>query len=603
MGRVTTCSGETPSLALRLVFGLALGLAFGASLAQARPSEVGSAEGGGGFAICPGVRWMPGSPRVALTAAERRLVCGDAGRGEGAAAWRRIPPAQARLALRAFLQDRGYAEPEFRIGEDGLRVHAGPRARITRLRAEGAPAGFDLSRKHDLTGAPLTPGALDELEGWSRRELTLLGYPCPVVSSEADAATGEVRLRLRPGPAQSFHTVREEPVPGVTPGTLRRYDAFRLGDPFRADRLELTQRRLLAEGVLQGVYFAAECGERGAVITQRGVPGAPRLLTIGVGANSDGLVFLRGSWRNVRLGAQASLFEVRGDLSFVQQRLLTRYRWYFDERRPRVFLEPAFELLREDTPALTAVTARVRAAVGKQWDFASDSVLFRAGPAFERVQTLVGAGPVNTAFLTLDAELVATGHDFEYFLASPRTGHRAAVTASLSSDALVSDLSAQRLGFSAHRLWNPGGASPPRWVVGVRAGARTTLTAERARGGRLPATFTQRLGGTRDVRGFGFEQLGQDNAALTAGFAGLELRRASGLPLNLQPFAFLDAGALGDAPWRLDAVAAWAPGLGLRWESPVGSFRLMLARGYLSRAVAGGVRENLQLNFTFGEEF
>ena len=53
----------------------------------------------------------------------------------------------------------------------------------------------------------------------------------------------------------------------------------------------------------------------------------------------------------------------------------------------------------------------------------------------------------------------------------------------------------------------------------------------------------------------------------------------------------------------VDSPLYTAPGLGLRWASPVGTLRATLARGFASRQLAEDPIPNLQFFLSFGREF
>jgi outer membrane translocation and assembly module TamA len=144
-------------------------------------------------------------------------------------------------------------------------------------------------------------------------------------------------------------------------------------------------------------------------------------------------------------------------------------------------------------------------------------------------------------------------------------------------------------------------------VLGVRGAAATTITGERPGPDiKIPPGFRQYLGGSRDLRGFGREELPANGlGGLSSVFGGVELRFGGPLPLGTQPLLFLDAGALGNAPWSLDHPAYVSPGFGARWESPIGVVRTSLAHGFIlpgDTSVPDSF-SHLQFYLSLGEEF
>src|SRR5690606_34926895 len=147
----------------------------------------------------------------------------------------------------------------FREENGALIATLGPVTRVGEVMAHGAPPELRLERRRKVRGALLTPRVLDELEGWVRTELQSFGYACPEVSSQADPETGRIVLRRRPGGRMSFVEVREEPIAGVEPWTLRRHDAFRLGDEYDGRWVAVTENRVTALDVVQSITLSTAC--------------------------------------------------------------------------------------------------------------------------------------------------------------------------------------------------------------------------------------------------------------------------------------------------------------------------------------------------------
>ena len=117
----------------------------------------------------------------------------------------------------------------------------------------------------------------------------------------------------------------------------------------------------------------------------------------------------------------------------------------------------------------------------------------------------------------------------------------------------------------------------------------------------LTPQFHYYLGGSSDIRGFARKSLPREvNPALTQLYSGLELRLASVLPYKIEPLIFLDGGVLGFSSNRLEMPFYYAPGSGIRWNSPFGVFRATLALGYIYQNAASA---NIQFFLSYMEEF
>ncbi|MGZ3699903.1 MAG: BamA/TamA family outer membrane protein, partial [Bdellovibrionota bacterium] len=500
--------------------------------------------------LCPRIVLSePVSP--GLSDVEKRLLCGDPERDPGVPneAWRAIPSMQARYFLKNFLEERGYLHPEFRQEEGHTLVVPGKKARVMSLEAEGAPPALHLEHRRQIVGEVLTPSLLSTVEKWVASRLQEIGFACPVVKAEGDPESGKILVHVKPGEIQTIIDVLEEPIDGVLPGILRRYDAFKLGEPFDGDLLTITEARMMGQNVVETAHFTATCSPKGVVLRQEVVPGPPRIVSFGLGANTEGLIVGRASWRNTRLGKTASWIDVTAQASVREQTLSSSLNWYFYPHPTRVNLNPVLQITHENQLYYETLTGRGQLSVVHAPDFRYQSLNLAIGPTIDYYRTFRGVGPRDFKLLSLEARALLKSHEFEYYSGNPRTGYNIGLVADLNTSAIVSDVSAQRLTLRGETLWNFRTFDPPLWVVGFRAQYSTILTAEPAGPqSRLPASILQYLGGSKDLRGWGLQELPNQFGALTSAFASLEFRLANTLPFNVEPFTFFDAGVSGTSP-------------------------------------------------------
>jgi translocation and assembly module TamA len=545
--------------------------------------------------ICPNFR-LVGNLSPGLSEMERRLVCGDSLGPEG---WIKIPLNQAEFLLRNFLQERGYFAATFQREGDALVVFLGEPTTISSLAARGAPPELDLERRRKTQGALLTPAFLDELEGWAKSELQSFGYACPDVQSEANPETGEVALVLKPGKKMKFVEVREEPIERVEPWTLRRFDAFRTGDEYDGRWVSVTENRITALDILQSVTLSTVCTPEGAVIIQRAVPGPPRLLTFRFGLNTEEYFLTKISWRNTRLGPRASWLDVTGRASFRIQSLTSALNWFHLPYSSRRSIRPTVELKRQSEKDSETLSVIGQLAYGSTWDLADIGGDVRVGPTLELFHRVRGPGEADSRFLALDARAEMKSHSFEYYAASPRTGFTTTLSLGLSDQDLWSSVSAQRINWSGQFLLNVAEFNPPFLVLGVRSRVNTTITQERPGiQTKLPVPYLYFLGGSQDIRGFGRRELPDTDGALTSAYVGFEARLVATLPAGIEPILFVDTAKYGKRPMNLDSNFFWAPGGGIRWQSPFGTIRFTAAHGFEAE-----VPRHWQFFFSFGEEF
>lgn len=553
--------------------------------------------------LCPSVV-IAGTGEISpgLSDTEKRLICGD----PKLEPWRRIPPSQAEFHLRSFLQERGYHHPRFKRSRATLTVELGSPSFASGIELVG-PEEFhgELRRKRGIAGRKLTPSLLSSIEQWATQRMQAAGYPCPEISTLADPDTGMIRLQIREGPRQRLTKIREEPVPGLMPGVLRRYDAFDLdgrdgrGDWLNADWLVVSANRAVLDTIVENLHHRVSCGPDEAIVREIPVVGPPRIVSLGFGISTEGVVTGRASWRNSRLGIKGSSFDVVGFASAIEQRIDAGVDWYHLPFPSRRFIRPEFRLRHQNEDPFETLDAKGLLSYGTSWDGRSWGWIGSLGPAYTGVRTFRGEGPPESHFFSLDARWRVRSHGFEFFASDPREGFHGNVFASFSDKNLLSTASVQRLTFRGLSLWNYRHYDPPLWILGLRSELGAVLTPARpGPGSLLPPSFLQYLGGSANLRGYGRQELPLDGfGALTSIYVGAELRIPAALPARFEPLVFYDIGFLGKEPLHIDPPVYSSPGLGLRWLSPFGTFRTTLARGL--PADLG----HWQFFLSFGEEF
>lgn len=539
-----------------------------------------------------------------LTATERRMVCGDPENlGAANEGWQKVPVAQAKVHLEAFLQSRGYSQVRYEERSGKVHVFPGDKTTIRSVRSEGAPDWLDLSRKRDLIGRELTPQALTGLEQWLYQELQTRGYPCPTVSTRADPKTGEVVAEIRSGPRTRFETIAGPDLAEVSPEVFSRYRAFRPGEMFNGRLLAITTSRTLLDRVVEDTRFEPSCPEMPTLVTQYAVAGPPREYALGAAFDSELWGILHASWRQARVGKLSSVASVDTFLSVKRQEVLLSFEGYFSSSRPRERLNPRFELLHENEMPYRNLSERISLLYRRSWDRSGVGITADLGPELEFVQRYEGPGD-DGRFLSLRARARLMSHEFEFFQYSPRSGHSLEFQVSLNSKALGSTSTASRLELRAERLWNVQDFEPPLLIVATRMHASSTWTPEREKAGlRIPGRYLNYLGGMSDLRGFGRMELPVNEVGgLTALSASVELRAPLKSSPSIQPLALLDLGFLGEEPMRLSRPFYYSAGLGVRLQSPIGAVNASLAKGFSSGGEAAKhAPSHWQFYLTLGE--
>jgi outer membrane translocation and assembly module TamA len=562
--------------------------------------------------LCPGFIFV-GKVQPGLSDTEKRLVCGD----PKSDAWKVIPKNQAKFMFSTFMQDRALYHVQYVEEKERVTAEVGDPLVATSLTSEGEPSNLELSRQRRVVGEKLTPSLLDTIEQWTKKRLGSIGYPCPKVTSHANSDTGEIHLVIEPGPQQDLMAVQEVNIPGVAPGVLRRYDAFRLGKAFNADNLVTTSNRIVNQGLFDSSFFVANCTDKGAVANQEVVSSPPHLLSLGVGLNTEEILVGRARWTVTRLGKNASDVSVQIYTSFRSQQLSSYYDAYVFDPGSRQAIRPYISIDHENWDAYETGTFSTQLAHETTWDGENTGFKVITGPQLDVIRTYrayAGVAPVDSHFLSLMSSLTLMTHAFEYYsnANSPRTGYAATASVGFADQSAFSTTSVQRIDLRWEGLWNYRHYDPPLFVFGLRAGYDTTISSERPNFAdpgaiEIPPTYLHFLGGSQDLRGFGVQELPlrpqvsstqTQIGNLSSAFLSFEARLVAELPFNLQPIFFTDVGALGNIPGELFAPIYWDPGIGLRLQSPIGVVRGTLAHGFI-----GDTPDHFQLYFSYGQEF
>lgn len=543
---------------------------------------------------CPTVRFV--KDEISLGETERHLVCGD----PELPTYREIPRNQAEFHMRAFLQARGYQDPTFKVEKGVLVVDPGEKMRVRSFRVEGAPPELHPERLRHVVGEVLTPSLLDEAGDRVLKRLRAEGYPCPNVQAEAAWKTRELVVKANPGTRYKLVGVDEDVMPDVQHGVLARYHAFEMPEWYNADWLTVTRQRITTDALVQSNYFTARCPDNTNEIRVRHevIAGPPRLVTFGIGVDTERGPGVRASWKNSRLGRWGSLLDVTGQVNYRLQEVGSYSNLYWDTSR--WYWRPSVTLRRTDEPKVEAWSGDIGSMIGWSHDWHTWGIRAAAGPKLNVVRSIRGPGRKSTDFLSLAVDFRITDHAWELYRASPQEGFDLRVLADASQEDALSPFSGVLVKINFQKLWNLFYYDPPLFVIGIRGGLNTTLTSQIER---VPTTYLHYIGGSENVRGFERRKL-PENGALTTMFAGLEVRLADGLPLGFQPLVFVDAAKLGLRSIQVDGPLYWSPGFGIRWQSPIGVIRGTLARGFIEGDRGAYASEpGYRLYFSFGEEF
>ncbi len=557
--------------------------------------------------ICDHITVMDG--KLKLNDNERVLVCGSRDGGEG---WRTIPIPQAILHLKSIAQSKAYLKPRFeRVGEN-LNVWLGSKTEVSNLRVEGADGVLRAEKKRKIVGFPLEPAKLNEVEAWAYSELRRQGYACAQVAIEAHEWDLEVVVKTKLDSRKKVGHIDVGNLDGLHPEVMNRYRPFGEGEFYDVRKTQLMTSRLLSDGLVQSAYFNVKCRGDFVDLKLETSVGKPKIFRFGVGASTEELPFVDGSFKNARLDNDASSFTAVLHGSPRKYSFTLGSELYWIPNSYRSFFGPRFEMARKSESAYETNTIAGGVDIGRKWDAHSIRYAARWGPTLNYSKRVSGTGPEETTYPTIDASFGALSHNYESSIRDQYEGWTAEFFYRGQSKGLGSKVDVNRYRVDFKSLWNIGGFSPPLFIIGTRIEAIAVDTDEITGQNRdlLPVEDRIYLGGDQNLRGFARQSInnirnGVKLGYLTSLYIGFELRLIEELPYRIQPFLLFDAARVGDQRYTLERPIFASEGLGLRWASPFGTLRGSIARGHVidSDASTAAINPNWVIFGSFGQEF
>ncbi|KYG61930.1 hypothetical protein AZI85_06890 [Bdellovibrio bacteriovorus] len=552
---------------------------------------------------CPNIQ-IESPEKIELSQTEHKWICGD----KDSHAWGSIPPWQAQLFLKSFLQQRAYHHPQFEIRENKLFVKTGPQTFLKEWKFINEPREFHSEKRRKLKGRPLTPELLDEVEAWSKAHLQNLGYPCPEVTIQAVPSTESITVTLAPGEIYNFPPNEDVEVRGTNQNiSIGRYSAFLPNQKFDARLLQLTSNRMITDEYHLSAYFETQCLPEGELkIIPRLVTGDPQLVSAGVGFNTEVGAIAQIRYKHSQLDDSGSTFESKMFLSFVEQTWDNAFQLYEGPPyKDRTFWSPQLNLKNENEDQYQSFTAELGVEWGLTKEFESFTSRFQLGPFY--TYNNVDSDDSNYVLLsaTSNVELYLQSHDYEYYMGEPRSGWQLSSNLRSAYENLGADQTFHQWLYQQQNLWNFNLWDPPLMVIGWRFKAGTFFMSDDSQFySVVPENLRFYMGGDGTLRGFSRKQIPLSNlGSATFLYQGIELRAGDVFPFKLQPFIFLDMGWESDQIWTLYRTLYYSPGVGIRWPSFLGPVRASLSQGQVLFADEVDVEPHWQFYLSLGREF
>lgn len=497
-----------------------------------------------------------------------------------------------RESARAALEPFGYYEAAVRTeliptGEGRYRVLVnvtpGEPVRVTdvRVKIEGEGAGEGPLRLL-VEDFPLRRGDVLRHEDYERQKGALLSRAQDLGYLEADFPTHEIRVNreersaeidlvLSTGPRFFFGETMIRGAPGYPDRFLRRYLAFRAGEPFSYGKLGETQLNYRNSDRFREVAVTSEKEaeeENRIPVLVALTPSAPKRLRPGVGYGTDTGARFTVRYKDVNALHRGHVFEADLYFSEVRQTLGAKYTVPdLGNLKSETSLKAALE--QEDTG-----NYRTRSALAELERLRAFS-RGRAASLFLRVlyEDFTAGVTDDDAFVVLPGARYSRRR-FRGAAIRPENGYRYALELRGTHQALGSDIGFLQILGSGNALID----LPARFSALFRLDAAYTEKQDPLE--KIPVSLRFFAGGDQSVRGYAYQSLGpKDESGEVVGGRNLlvgsvEIERAIGKSWGAA--VFYDAGNAFNSPSGIRLFQG--AGIGVRYYTPVGPFRLDLAR-------------------------
>lgn len=536
---------------------------------------------------------------------EKLFLCGKSDIKE----WQNIPDYQTKLHLTASLQAKGYHFLKFKKENQKLIVNTGPKVHISKVTFKGLDIDIDQDRYIAPIGKAMTPKYLEEVRGFILERLSASAYPCAKVDVRGFAKEELVEINIDLQNERVLTKVNSKYDDRFYASLFERFYAFELNKPYNSQLVELTNQRILNSGVVQHSQFSSNCNVASGevAIDQKVLLGKTKVFSFGVGGSTEDGPLAQIKWKNARIGKNGSQANVSLYTSFRQQRLQLLGTWYPFKNIARSYFEPSLTIKRTSEVQLKTLESSASMLYGISQDTMGNRYEFKVGPSYNYYNSIEAALNTTQYYPSLNIQSSILSHDFEYYLSDPINGFKLNFNSELVSDAMGANFNAYQFKLSGHYLKNIGNYYPAHLILGFRFGLMTTAgTTGNDSEEELPLKFRYFIGGAQNLRGFSRQELPRGGTGSYAAFyTSVEARSYTVITPSWQPLVFIDFGMLGDESTTLSTPLYWSPGVGMRWDSPVGVFRTTMAHGYISRAKPNQPEElsHYQFFLSYGKEF
>ncbi len=429
--------------------------------------------------------------------------------------------------------------------------------------------------------------AYDQSKVLIRKLLGNRGYPFAEVQGSATVDLNDnsanISFEVDPG---GLYTISDIRISGhedfVSEKVLRRGLTFKSGERFAADKIDESRRNLFDLRIFKTAVIKRgdpEAEKNAVPVDIQVIPRKQRSVKLGVGYGTDDGLRLQAGWSYRNLTGRADMLTLRARRSDIVDSIYAEYLLpYFLSAKNNLVSTAGYKREEKDYYTLKQSSADVILyhKLGKNW-FSSIGYNFEDNrPEDVRVEDAEGeVDPRDTENYLVSSVKLAIERNTVDDVLNSRKGSAISLSLENASDYLGSELNYLRPGLEA-RVYIP---MPWSMVLAGRVDFRTIQKSEDT--DYIPISKQFFMGGSKSVRGYGFEKLGlinkndviEDVSGLSSFVSNIELR----FPVYKEfgGVVFLDSGALNEDSFSADLSSLrYTCGVGMRYKTIIGPIQV-----------------------------
>jgi len=398
-----------------------------------------------------------------------------------------------------------------------------------------------------------------------------------IVSSEAridpESRSAVLSVTFDSGPPFYLGPVEVSGTRRVDPKVVKNFNPLREGEPWSKERVALYERRLVGSGYFAGVQIDIDrdpAKAAAAPLRVRVIEGHTQHVDGGIGYSTDAAVRGNLNYRNSNVRIFSEPWRLRGSLRADSNTQTIEGVLDGPPRPNGTWDSYGASLERNDIQNQKTLGTRL----GYAYNWGLEQNPSRIGLEWQVEEREIAGLPDDNRYAVFLGYRKTLRHTDDFI--EPKHGYLGSIELGTSLPGLATRDFQRALG--TMNLFVPAGA---RNDLQFRAQAGYVRASSREG---IPSPYLFRTGGDQTVRGYAFESIGVPEGDAIVGGRYLTVGSAEFIHWLTDEWgaaAFVDAGDAFDQAGAFKAKVGY--GLGARWRSPIGPFRIDVAYGEETR--------------------